>query len=105
MKRKQKKGKDRSEDWSRVAELFEGEDGLGILRASRALTAIERRRLLGAGTTRLVSIRVPEDDLVALKAIAETHERKYQQLMVQAIELFLDQYQQMKSKLKKASSE
>lgn len=52
----------------------------------------EKRKLLGPGRTKLISVRVPEDDLKALRDIAEENDRKYQQLIIQAIERFLEEY-------------
>jgi len=54
---------------------------------------VERRKLLGPGRKKLVAIRMPQDDIDSLKEIAKRHNRKYQQLVIQAVELFLDQYQ------------
>ncbi len=72
MSQKQKRKSD-TKEWERVASLFEGPEGIEIMKSSRALTAIEKRKLLGSGATKLVSVRIPEDDLDALKAIADSH--------------------------------
>jgi predicted DNA binding CopG/RHH family protein len=96
MKGRSKKGVE--DKWKDVAELFEGDKGIDVMKKSRVLSNVERRRLLGAGKTKLVSLRVPEEDLEALKGIAEAHSRKYQQLMVVAVEQFLDRYYDVTSK-------
>ena len=63
-----------------------------MLERSRPLTQAERRKLLGKAKTKAVSIRIPEDDLVALKEIAQQHDRKYQQLIILAIEHYIDYF-------------
>ncbi len=57
------------------------------------MDGVERRKLLGPGRKKLVAIRMPEDDIESLKEIAKRHNRKYQQLVVLAVELYLDRYQ------------
>ncbi|HLD73929.1 MAG TPA: hypothetical protein VJB34_03410 [Bdellovibrionota bacterium] len=94
MSQKQRKlGKTGQErNWEETADIFEGAKGHAIMKASRALNAIERRKLLGPGKTKLISVRVPEEDIEALRNIAEKNDRKYQQLIIQAIEKFLEEY-------------
>jgi len=97
MKRKRKvKGKRakkaQEKNWEKAAALFEGKRGEKLMAESRALSPQERRKLLGPGKAKLISIRIPEDDLEALKKIAEKNDRKYQQLMVHAVEQFIDKY-------------
>lgn len=53
---------------------------------------LEKRQFLGQGKKKLISIRVPEDDLSEIQKIARINGRKYQQLIVQAIELYIDNY-------------
>lgn len=79
-------------NWEKAAGFYEGNASLPVLKSSKALSAIQKRQLLGPGKTKLVSLRVPEEDLEALRAIAEENDRGYQQLMIQAIEQFLDRY-------------
>lgn len=47
-----------------------------------------------------ISIRIPENDLKEIQKIAKTSGRKYQQLIVQAIELYIDNYYRL-TKIKK----
>ena len=63
----------------------------------------ERRRILGVGSRKPISIRIPENDLEAIRMIAKINGRKYQQLIVKAVELYIDNYyRQMKAaKMKK----
>ena len=84
--------KDQEQLWEETAEAFEGEDASFLMVSSRALSTIEKRKLLGPGKTKLISIRVPEEDIEALRNIAEENDRKYQQLIIQAIERFLEEY-------------
>ena len=77
--------------WEDTAALFENEkESLKIMKASKVLTASERRHLFGAGKTKQISVRLPEEDLEAVKEIAEANSRPYQQLVVVAIQQFLD---------------
>jgi predicted DNA binding CopG/RHH family protein len=78
--------------WERAAALYEGADtSIEALSASRSLTTAERRRIFGKSKTKAISIRIPEDDLEAIKKIATATDRGYQQLIVQAIESYIDQ--------------
>jgi len=97
--------KEQERNWEKTAKIFEKEDGLSVMRESRVLSPVERRELLGAGKTKLISVRIPEEDISALKTIAEENDRKYQQLVVRAIERFLEDYWQMEKKIKKSGHE
>lgn len=79
--------------WKEAARFYESDDSLKVLEQGEPLAAVERRKLLGPGKKKLISVRLPEDDLEALKIIAKKHDRSYQQLFIQAIEHFLDDYQ------------
>ncbi|MEK7790569.1 MAG: hypothetical protein AAB309_02970 [Deltaproteobacteria bacterium] len=104
MSKKQKKinKEEQEKNWSKAAEIFEGEEGLSVMKASRALNAIERRKLLGRGRSKLISLRLPEEDIQALREIAEENDRKYQQLIIHAVERFLEDYWFVQKKLKKS---
>jgi len=92
--RGRKKVKNRQEkQWDMAARFYESPESLSVLAAGKPLAGVERRKLLGPGRKKLVAIRMPEDDIDSLKEIARRHNRKYQQLVIQAVELFLDQYQ------------
>ena len=78
-------------NWDEAAAIFEA-PGIEALKGSRVLSAVETRKLLGPGPTKLVSIRVPETDLEAVKEIAEKHGRKYQHLMTLALGQFIERY-------------
>lgn len=90
MSEKRKRNK-MEEHWEKAAATFEA-PGIEALKGSRVLTAVETRQLLGPGRTKLVSIRVPETDLEAVKEIAEKHGRKYQHLMTLALGQFIERY-------------
>jgi hypothetical protein len=98
MSEKRKKNK-LEKHWEEAAALFEA-PGIEALRGSRVLSAVESRRLLGPGRTKLVSIRVPEADLEAVKEIAERHGRKYQHLMTLALGQFIERYVESASRKK-----
>lgn len=77
--------------WEETAALFENEkESLKIMKASRVLSAIEKRRLFGPGKTKQISVRLPEEDLEAVKEIAQANSRPYQQLVVIAVQHYLD---------------
>jgi|GEM_PF-7104470 len=90
--KKEKKGK-LEKQWAAAAAFYESPESLAVLAAGKPLAGVERRKLLGPGRKKLVAIRMPQDDIDSLKEIAKRHNRKYQQLVIQAVELFLDQYQ------------
>lgn len=83
--------------------MFEA-PGIEALKGSRVLSSVETRRLLGPGRTRLVSIRVPEADLEAVKEISEKHGRKYQQLMTLALGQFIERYVESASQKKSSKN-
>lgn len=94
MKEKGKKT-DRSIEayWEKVASVYENpRTTMKMLEQSRSLTATERRKFLGKAKTKAVSIRIPENDILALKEIAYQNDRKYQQLIVLAIEQYIDHF-------------
>ena len=97
--------KEQEKNWEKTAKIFEKEEGLSVMRESRVLSPAERRELLGASKTKLISVRIPEEDIFALKTIAEKNDRKYQQLVVRAIERFLEDYWQAGKKIKKSGQE
>ena len=88
-----KSEKNKEKLWEEAAHFYESAESLPILAKGKPLSGVERRKLLGPGRRKLVAIRMPEDDIDSLKEIAKRHNRKYQQLVIQAVELFLDQYQ------------
>ena len=90
--RKNGKGK-QEKQWEEAARFYESPESLAVLAAGKPLAGVERRKLLGPGRKKLIAIRIPEDDIESLKEIAKRHNRGYQQLVIQAVELFLDQYQ------------
>jgi predicted DNA binding CopG/RHH family protein len=94
MKEKTKKaGKAFEAHWEKAASLYENpKTSMKMLEQSRSLTPAERRKFLGKAKTKAVSIRIPEDDLVALKEIAQQNDRKYQQLIILAIEQYIDHF-------------
>lgn len=79
--------------WNMLALLYEDEQSMGnIIDNSNILNQIETRKILGHGKKSLVSIRIPLEDLIALKAIGKKFDKIYQQLAIKAIEKFLDEY-------------
>jgi predicted DNA-binding protein len=103
MSKKQKKinKEEQEKNWAQTAEIFEGKEGLSVMKASRVLNAIERRKLLGRGKSKLISLRLPEEDIQVLREIAEKNDRKYQQLIIHAIERFLEDYWFVQKRLKR----
>jgi predicted DNA binding CopG/RHH family protein len=94
MSQKLKKPKAKLSDearWEEAAALFEDESQFEkITKASRVLSATEERALLGPGRTKQISIRLPEKDLQAVKGIATATDRPYQQLVVIAVQQYVD---------------
>lgn len=93
-----KKIKSHSEDkkrWCKAANLFESDSGLNLLALSTPISPEEHRQILGAGTRKLISIRIPENDLNEIQRIAKANGRKYQQLIVLAVELYIDNYNRL----------
>jgi predicted DNA binding CopG/RHH family protein len=77
--------------WEEAASIFENESMFAkIVKDSRVLTATEERELLGPGRTKQISIRLPEKDLDAVKQIASATDRPYQQLVVLAVQQYID---------------
>lgn len=104
MKEKSKKGQSKALEahWKKVAALYENpKTSIKMLEQSRPLNAAEKRRFFGKSKSKAISIRIPEEDLSALKEIAGKYHRKYQQLIVVAIEQYLDQIAQDPSMIKK----
>jgi hypothetical protein len=62
------------------------------LALSTPVSPEEHRRLLGLGNRKAISIRIPENDLEAIRKIAKINGRKYQQLIVLAVQLYVDNY-------------
>jgi predicted DNA binding CopG/RHH family protein len=56
------------------------------MQGSRILSSSERRRLLGPEKSKQISLRRPEEDLEAVKEIAEANARPYQQFVVVAVQ-------------------
>ena len=75
--------------WIKAGKLKEATEPLAL---STPVTPEERRRLLGTGNRKPISIRIPENDLEAIRKIAKINRRKYQQLIVKAVELYIDNY-------------
>lgn len=103
-KRKNARQKELEKNWEKAAALFEEEKaGIEIMEGSKALSTGETRELLGrGGKNKLISIRLPEEELAAVKKIAETHGRKYQQLIGEALSQFLNRYFQLQLKKNKS---
>jgi len=78
--------------WSDTAKKFESDESLELLALSEPISPEEHRKILGAGTRKSISIRIPENDIIELKKIAAANNRKYQQLIVKAIEVYIDEY-------------
>jgi predicted DNA binding CopG/RHH family protein len=80
--------------WEKAAALFESEDEalMELLALSQPVSPEEHRQILGAGNRKPISIRIPENDLAEIQKIALANGRKYQQLIVQAVELYIDNY-------------
>ncbi len=92
MKRKSKEpSADQIKSWEDTAAVFEDvKESIKIMKSSRVLTSSEKRRLFGPGRTKQISIRLPEEDLEAVKEISQLHSRPYQQLVVIAVQQYLD---------------
>lgn len=83
--------------WLKAAKYFASDDSLELLASSIPVTPEEHRQILGAGNRKAISIRIPENDLAEIQKIAEINGRKYQQLIVQAVELYIDNYYRLMS--------
>lgn len=86
-----KKSKSQEPRWNEMASFYEDDESLDLLAKGKALTSAELRSLLSKAKTKPVSIRIPEMDLIALKRIAKIQKGKYQKLIIQAIEKFIDE--------------
>ncbi len=78
--------------WKETADIFENDSSLKQLALSTKVSPSEHRQILGAGVKQAISIRIPESDLKELKKMAKANNRGYQQLIIQAIELYIDEY-------------
>ena len=67
-------------------------ESLSLQALSALITPPEQRQLLGAGNRRPISIRIPEHDLAEIRKIAKLNGRKYQQLIVQAVKIYIENY-------------
>jgi hypothetical protein len=70
--------------------------GSGYFEEPTNITPEEHRQILGTSNRKPISIRIPEDDLVEIQKIAKANGRKYQQLIVQAFQLYIDNYHRLK---------
>ena len=75
--------------WIKAGKLTESPE---LMALSTPLNPKKHRQLLGAGNRKPISIRIPENDLEAIRRIAKMHGRKYQRLIVQAVQLYIDNY-------------
>lgn len=92
MKKSKKRNSSDEKRWNKAAKTFENDSFLDLLALSSAVSVEEHRQILGAGVRKAISVRVPENDIKELKKIAAANNRKYQQLIVQAIEMYIDRY-------------
>ncbi|MBL6989902.1 MAG: hypothetical protein ISR65_08990 [Bacteriovoracaceae bacterium] len=99
MKKSSKKQNTDEKRWKEAASKFEKSSSLDLLALSEAISPEEHRKILGAGNRKAISLRIPENDLSELKKIATANGRKYQQLIIQAIELYIDTYYNKISKV------
>jgi len=85
--------------WIKAGKLKESSEPMAL---STPISPEEHRRLLGLGNRKAISIRIPESDLEAIRKIAKINGRKYQQLIVLAVQLYVDNYyRQIKARNKK----
>lgn len=99
MQKQKKPSAEQVKNWEETAAVFEDKaKALKIMTASRTLSASERRRMFGPGKTKQISVRLPEEDLEAVKEIAEANSRPYQQLVVIAVQQFLDRIAEQEGK-------
>jgi len=89
-KRKTKEQKADEKRWAEAAELFE-RPGTEALKGSVVISDEEHEEMLelAGGKRKLISLRMPEKSLAAIKEIAAKNDRKYQQLIVQAVDMFI----------------
>jgi predicted DNA binding CopG/RHH family protein len=77
--------------WEEAAFHFEDEAAfLKLAKQSKTTTASEQRALVGPSKAKQISIRLPEEDIRAMKELADATDRPYQQLIVIAIEQYID---------------
>lgn len=77
--------------WEEAADHFESEAAfLKLAKHSRTATASEQRALVGPSKGKQISIRLPEEDIRAMKELADATDRPYQQLIVIAVEQYID---------------
>lgn len=100
MKSSKRKPKTDEKRWSEAAKSFEDKSSLDLLALSTPVSPEEHRQILGAGERKPISIRIPENDLAEIQRIAKANGRKYQQLIVLAVELYIDNYHRMVDKEK-----
>lgn len=78
--------------WVDVATFYESDESIETLSKSTHLTSAELRAISKKAKTKPISIRIPEIDIIALKRISKKlNEGKYQKLIIQAIEQFIDE--------------
>ena len=105
IKRKSKRElKDEATQILKAAKMLKERSYRQIFAFNTPATAFEQRKLLGVGKRKLISIRIPEDDLEQIQEIAKINGRKYQQLIVQAVEFYIDYYRR-RGKTKKEIEE
>ncbi len=99
--------KDDVKRWEKAAALFESDDETikELLALSKPVSPKEHRQILGAGNRKPISIRIPENDLAEIQKIALANGRKYQQLIVQAVELYIDNYYRLVAQDSKKAKE
>ncbi len=98
--------KDDVKRWEEAATLFESDEAIKeLLALSKPVSPEEHRQILGAGNRKPISIRIPENDLAEIQKIALANGRKYQQLIVQAVELYIDNYYRLVAQNPKKTKE
>lgn len=86
MKKKLNASKSDEARWGLLAQLYEDNKNFdNVIENSQILNQIEIRKILGQGKKKLISIRMPEEDLKALKALSKKFDKSYQQLAISAI--------------------
>ncbi len=94
IKTKDKKSSKSSNEkrWASMAAFYESDESLETLSQSTHLSSAELRAISKKAKTKPISIRIPEIDIIALKRISKKiNEGKYQKLIIQAIERFIDE--------------
>lgn len=78
--------------WADIANFYESNESIDTLGRSTHLTSAELRAISKKAKKKPISIRIPEIDIIALKRISKKlNEGKYQRLIIQAIERFIDE--------------